>query len=79
MLAIPSRVSDRGRVSQSGTLTMIHQILFILCIDVKDKMGKREQRSLTLTQPDIPQSVANRRSRWRTRFCCPAEIAALHS
>ena len=29
-------------VKSAGAFTIINQILFILCIDVKDKMGTRE-------------------------------------
>ena len=32
-------------VKSAGAFTIINQILFILCIDVKDKMGTREVRS----------------------------------
>ena len=30
-------------VKNAGAFTIINQILFILCIDVKDKMGTRER------------------------------------
>ena len=35
MLAIPSRRSDHSSVPDAGMLTIINQILSILCIDVK--------------------------------------------
>ena len=33
-------------VKSAGAFTIINQILFILCIDVKDKMGTREVEEL---------------------------------
>ena len=39
MPAIPSRRSDHSNVPDAGTLTIINQILSILCIHVKEKMS----------------------------------------
>ena len=58
MPAIPSQRSDHSSVPDAGTLTIINQILSILCIDVKEKMSTPVPEFYTRTRLIIAAEIS---------------------
>ena len=58
MPAIPSRRSNHSSVPDAGTLTIINQILSILCIHVKEKMRTPVPEFYTRTRLIIAAEIS---------------------